>query len=77
MFLCGQMLSTKPDCSNADGEARLFKKAHGVGAFLSVMGHCVMTNRNGLVDAREGNQARGTAKRDSALRMARLLNATH
>ncbi|NDC35177.1 MAG: IS5 family transposase, partial [Synechococcaceae bacterium WB9_2_112] len=66
----GLLLSNQTHRSTSDGEARLFKKAPGVGAFLSFMGHCVMENRNGLVVASEVTQASGTAERDSALRMA-------
>ena len=46
----GLLLSNQTHLSTSDGEARLFKKAPGVGAFLSFMGHCVMKNRNGLLD---------------------------
>ena len=73
----GLLLSNQTHRSSTDGEARLFKKAPGVGAFLSFMGHCVMENRNGLVVASEVSQASGTAERDSALRMARSLQGAH
>ena len=73
----GLLLSNQTHRSSTDDEARLFKKAPGVGAFLSFMGHCVMENRNGLVVASEGSQASGTAERDSALRMARALKGAH
>jgi len=73
----GLLLSNQTHRSSSDGEARLFKKAPGVGAFLSFMGHCVMENRNGLVVASEVTQASGTAERDSALRMARSLRGAH
>jgi hypothetical protein len=63
--------------STSDDEARLFKKAPGVGAFLSFMGHCVMENRNGLVVASEVSHATGKAERDAALRMARSLRGAH
>jgi hypothetical protein len=43
----GLLLSNQTHRSTNDGEARLFKKAQGVEAFLSFMGHCVMENRNG------------------------------
>ena len=55
----GLLLSNQTHRSSSDGEARLFKKAPGVGAFLSFMGHCVMENRNGLVVASEVSQATG------------------
>ena len=73
----GLLLSNQTHRSSTDGEARLFKKAPGVGAFLSFMGHCVMENRNGLVVSSEVTQARGTAERDSALRMVRSLRGAH
>ena len=73
----GLLLSNQTHRSTSDGEARLFKKAPGVGAFLSFMGHCVMENRNGLVVASEVTQASGTAERDSALRMAQSLKGSH
>ena len=63
--------------SSSDDEARLFKKAPGVGAFLSFMGHCFMENRNGLVVASEVSQSTGRAERDSALRVARSLQGAH
>ena len=73
----GLLLSNQTHRSTSDGEAQLFKKAPGVGAFLSFMGHCVMENRNGLVVASEVTQASGTAERDSALRMAQSLKGSH
>jgi transposase len=73
----GLLLSNQTHRSTSDGEARLFKKAPGVGAFLSFMGHCVMENRNGLVVASEVTQATGTAERYSALRMARSIKGAH
>lgn len=57
----GLLLSNQTHRSTSDGEARLFKKAPGVGAFLSFMGHCVMENRNGLVVASEVSHATGRA----------------
>ncbi len=69
----GLLLSNQTHRSTGDDEARLFKKAPGVGAVLSFMGHCVMENRNGLVVASEVSQATGKAERDAALRMARSL----
>jgi hypothetical protein len=57
----GLLLSNQTHRSTSDDETRLFKKAPGVGAFLSFMGHCVMENRNGLVVASEVSQATGKA----------------
>ena len=65
----GLLLSNQTHRSASDDEARLFKKAPGVGAFLSFMGHCVMENRNGLVVASEVSQATGRAEREAALRI--------
>jgi transposase len=73
----GLLLSNTTHRSTSDGEARLFKKAPGVGAFLSFMGHCVMENRNGLVVASEVTEATGRAEREAALRMARSLRGAH
>lgn len=73
----GLLLSNQTHRSSSDGEARLFKKAPGVGAFLSFIGHCVMENRNGLVVASEVSHASGTAERDSAVRMAHSLRGAH
>jgi transposase len=73
----GLLLSNQTHRSSSDGEARLFKKAPGVGAFLSFMGHCLMENRNGLVVASAVSQATGRAERDAALRMIRSLRGAH
>jgi hypothetical protein len=73
----GLLLSNQTHRSSSDGEARLFKKAPGVGAFLSFMGHCVMENRNGLVVASQVSQATGRAEHDAAVRMARSLRGAH
>ncbi len=73
----GLLLSNQTHRSTSDDEAPLFKKALGVGAFLSFMGHCVMENRNGLVVASEVTQATGKAERDAAVRMARSLKGAH
>jgi transposase len=73
----GLLFSNQTHRSTSDGEARLFKKAPGVGTFLSFLGHCVMENHNGLVVASEVSQATGRAERNSALRMARSLRGTH
>jgi hypothetical protein len=73
----GLLLSNQTHRFTSDDEARLFKRASGVRAFLSFMGHCVMENRNGLVVASEVNQATGKAERDAAVRMARSLKGAH
>ena len=69
----GLLLSNQTHRSSSDDEAWQFKKAPGVGALLSFMGHWVMENHNGLVVASEDSQANGRAERDAALRMARSL----
>jgi hypothetical protein len=73
----GLLLSTTTHRSTSDGEARLFKKAPWVGAFLSFMGHCVMENRNGLVVASKLTEATVRAVRETALRMTRTLRGAH
>ncbi len=64
-YFRGLLLSNQTKRSASVVEAGLFKKTPGVGAFLSVMGHCVMENRNGLVMASEVSQATGKAERNS------------
>lgn len=73
----GLLLSNQTHRSSSDGEARLFKKAPGVGAFLSFMGHCLMENRHGLVVASEVTPADGYGERAAAVRMARTLRGAH
>ncbi len=67
------LLSNQTHRLSTDGEARLFKKAPGVDALLSFIGHCVIENCNSLVVVSGVSQDRGTAERDSAPRMVRLL----
>jgi transposase len=71
------LLSNQTHRSSSDGEARLFKKAPGVGAFLSYLGHCLMENRHGLVVASEVTPADGYGERAAALQMARSLPGAH
>jgi len=73
----GLLLSNQTHRSSSDGEARLFKKAPAVGAFLSFMGYCVMENRNGMMVASEFSQEIGKAERDASVRMARPLRGAH
>jgi hypothetical protein len=69
----GLLLSYQSHRSSSDGEARLFRKSGGTGAFLSYLGHCLMENRHGLVVASEVTAADGYGGREAALRMARSL----
>ena len=73
----GLFLSNSAHCSTSNGEARFFKKAPGVGALLSFMGHCVMENRNVVVVASEVSQVTSRAEREAAIRMARSLKGAH
>ncbi len=73
----GLLLSNQTHRSSSDGEARLFRKSGGTGAFLSYLGHCLMENRHGLVVASEVTPADGYGERAAALRMARSLPAAH
>jgi len=71
----GLLLSNQSYRSTSDKEGRLFKKAPGVGAFMSFMGHCVMENRNGLVVSSEVRQAAGRVEREAAIGMAQSLKS--
>ena len=73
----GLLLSNQTHRSRSDGEARLFRKSGGTGAFLSYLGHCLMDNRHGLVVASEVTPADGYGERAAALRMARDLPGAH
>jgi hypothetical protein len=63
----GLRLSNQTHRSSSDGEARLFRKSGGTGAFLSHLGHCLMENRHGLVVASEVTPADGYGERAAAL----------
>jgi hypothetical protein len=73
----GLLLSNHSHRSSINEEARLFKKAPCVGAFLSFMGHCVMETRSCLVLASAVTQATGKAERDAAVQMSRSLKGSH
>jgi transposase len=73
----GLLLSNQTHRSSSDGEARLFRKSGGTGAFLSYLGHCLMENRHGLVVASEVTPADGYGERAAARRMARSLVGAH
>ncbi|WP_216916623.1 MULTISPECIES: IS5 family transposase [unclassified Synechococcus] len=73
----GLLLSNQTHRSSSDGEARLFRKSGGTGAFLSYLGHCLMENRHGLVVASEVTPADGYGERAAAVRMARSLPGAH
>ncbi len=71
------MLSNQTHRSSSDGEAGLFRKFGGTGAYLSYLGHCLMENRHGRVVASEVTPADGYGKWAAALRMARSLPGAH
>jgi IS5 family transposase len=71
------LLSNQTHRSSSDGEARLFRKSGGTGAFLSHLGHCLMENRHGLVVASEVTPADGYGERAAALRMPPALPGAH
>jgi len=73
----GLLLSNQTHRSSSDGEARLFRKSGGTGAYLSYLGHCLMENRHGLVVASEVTPADGYGERAAAVRMARSLPGAH
>jgi transposase len=55
--------------SKTDPEARLYKKSYGQEAKLAYLGHIVVENRNGLIEAAMATQADGAAERETALLM--------
>jgi len=73
----GLLLSNQTHRSSSDGEARLFRKSGGTGAYLSYLGHCLMENRHGLVVASEVTPADGYGERAAAVRMVRSLPGAH
>jgi transposase len=66
----GEKRTNETHQSTTDPEARLFKKARGLTAKLSFMGHLLIENRHGLVIDSRLTQATGTAEREAALQMA-------
>ncbi len=71
------LLSNQTHRSRSDGEARLFRKSGGTGAYLSYLGHCLMENSQGLVVASEVTPADGYGERAAAVRIARSLPGAH
>ena len=65
----GEKRSNATHASTTDPEARLYKKAPGVGAVLCFMGHALMENRHGLIVQGDLTQADGHAERKAALDM--------
>lgn len=63
--------------STTDPEAKLYKKADGVGAFLCHSGHALTENRHGLVMSVSIDEANGTAERENTLAMLDHLERRH
>lgn len=63
--------------STTDPQARLYRKADGVGAFLCHSGHAITENRHGLVMGVRVDRACGTAERDNTLAMLDHLERRH
>lgn len=63
--------------STTDPEARLYKKADGVGAFLCHSVHALTENRHGLVVSVRVDEASGTAERENTLKMLDHLERRH
>jgi hypothetical protein len=57
-----------PTCVDADSDARLYLRTHHGEAKLSSLGHLLIENRHGLIDAR-ATQADGYAERETGLWM--------
>ncbi len=69
----GEKRSNDTHESSTDSQARLFRKSRGTGAVLCYMGHVLTDNRHGLVVNAQVTQANGTAERDAAAQMLRML----
>jgi IS5 family transposase len=67
----GQRRSNQPHYSTTDPDARLARKGNGREAVLSLAGHVLMENRNGLVVDVEINSPSGNAEREAAHEMLR------
>lgn len=65
----GEKRSNATHVSTTDPEARLYKKAPGMGAMLCFMGHALMENRNGLIVQSDLTLADGHVERKAALDM--------
>src|SRR5579864_6637133 len=63
--------------STTDRDARLFKKAQGLEAQLSYLGHLLAENRNGLAVNTRLTLATGRAEREAALAMAEEIPGVH
>ena len=67
----GERRSNETHFSATDPDARLARKGNGREAKLSLAGHVLMENRNGLVVDVEVNSPSGNAEREAALKMLR------
>jgi hypothetical protein len=64
----GERRSNETHFSATDSEARLARKGNGREAKLSLAGHVLIENRNGLVVDVEVNSPSGNAEREAALK---------
>jgi len=69
----GERRSNATHRSTTDPDALLARKSRGEPAKLSYRGHVLMENRHGLVVAAEVTTATGTAEREAALAMVRMI----
>jgi transposase len=67
----GTKRSNETHYSTTDPDARLARKGNGREARLSLAGHVLMENRNGMVVDVEVTRATGTSEREAGLRMLR------
>lgn len=73
----GQRRTNATHRSTTDPEAKLYRKADGVGAFLCHSGHALTENRHGLVMGVRVDEANGTAERENTLEMLDHLGRRH
>ena len=73
----GEKRLNQTHASTTDPEARLFRKGKGKEAKLCFMGHVLMENRHGLINAPRLTAATGTAEREAADDMVGNLRGRH
>jgi transposase len=72
-FKVAETLQCHP-CSETDPDAKLYRKSSQQGADLYYIGHALMENHNGLVVEVTVIQANGTAEREAALAMIKMVS---
>ena len=73
----GEKRTNETQVSATDPEARLYRKGRGKEAKLSFMGHALTENRHGLIVESRVSEASGTAERDEAQAMIKVVPGRH